>query len=150
MVDTFSPELIAEYKEAFSYFDSDSDGWISSKELGLAMRSLGHCVTEKELNDMVNEFGAAHDEKIEFTHFLLLIKRQIENKDSLEETIRKSVKIFDRNDTGLINASQLRHALTTLGEKLTTEEVDSLFKEIDINADGMIDREEFVQALLRN
>ena len=34
-------EQIAEFKEAFSLFDKDGDGTITTKELGTVMRSLG-------------------------------------------------------------------------------------------------------------
>lgn len=46
---------IAEFKEAFSLFDKNGDGYISSKELGIVMRSLGQNPTEAELQDMINE-----------------------------------------------------------------------------------------------
>ena len=44
-----------EYKEAFSLFDKNGDGYISSKELGIVMRSLGQNPSEAELQDMINE-----------------------------------------------------------------------------------------------
>ena len=46
---------ISEYKEAFSLFDRDGDGTITTGELGTVMRSLGQHPTESELNDMINE-----------------------------------------------------------------------------------------------
>jgi hypothetical protein len=45
-------------KEAFSLFDKDGNGTITSKELGTAMRSLGQYPTEVELRDMINEIDA--------------------------------------------------------------------------------------------
>ena len=47
----------AEFKEAFSLFDKDGDGTITTKELGTVMRSLGQNPTEAELQDMINEVG---------------------------------------------------------------------------------------------
>uniref|UniRef100_A0A672N2P1 Calmodulin n=1 Tax=Sinocyclocheilus grahami TaxID=75366 RepID=A0A672N2P1_SINGR len=51
MLDVISQE----FKEAFSLFDKDGDGTITTKELGTVMRSLGQNPTEAELQDMINE-----------------------------------------------------------------------------------------------
>ena len=55
MADNLTEEQIAEFKEAFSLFDKDGDGTITTKELGTVMRSLGQNPTEAELQDMINE-----------------------------------------------------------------------------------------------
>lgn len=55
MADSLTEEQIAEFKEAFSLFDKDGDGTITTKELGTVMRSLGQNPTEAELQDMINE-----------------------------------------------------------------------------------------------
>ena len=39
MADQLTEEQIAEFKEAFSLFDKDGDGTITTKELGTVMRS---------------------------------------------------------------------------------------------------------------
>ena len=51
-------KFIAEYKEAFSLFDKNGDGVITSKELGTVMRTLGQNPTEAEIRDMINEVDA--------------------------------------------------------------------------------------------
>lgn len=38
--------VFSEFKEAFSLFDKDGDGTITTKELGTVMRSLGQNPTE--------------------------------------------------------------------------------------------------------
>lgn len=50
--------MFSEFKEAFSLFDKDGDGTITTKELGTVMRSLGQNPTEAELQDMINEVDA--------------------------------------------------------------------------------------------
>lgn len=59
--DQLTEEQIAEFKEAFSLFDKDGDGTITTKELGTVMRSLGQNPTEAELQDMINEVDADGD-----------------------------------------------------------------------------------------
>ena len=54
-INSIPPE---EFREAFSLFDKDGDGTITTKELGTVMRSLGQNPTEAELQDMINEVDA--------------------------------------------------------------------------------------------
>lgn len=64
--DQLTEEQIAEFKEAFSLFDKDGDGTITTKELGTVMRSLGQNPTEAELQDMINEVDA--DGELQFDY----------------------------------------------------------------------------------
>ena len=70
-------EQIAEFKEAFSLFDKDGDGTITTKELGTVMRSLGQNPTEAELQDMINEVDADGHGTIDFPEFLTLMARKV-------------------------------------------------------------------------
>jgi len=49
---------VAEFRGAFQLFDRNKDGYISCKELGVVMRSLGQNPTDDELKDMINEVDA--------------------------------------------------------------------------------------------
>ena len=46
MARSLGPEQLAELRQAFNLFDTDSGGNINSKELGYAMRSLGERETK--------------------------------------------------------------------------------------------------------
>ena len=46
---------IREFRDAFSMFDKDGDGTITSEELGAVMRSLGQSPTTEELVAMIDE-----------------------------------------------------------------------------------------------
>ncbi|ELK11536.1 Calmodulin [Pteropus alecto] len=58
VIDQLTKEQIAEYKEAFSLFDEDGDGTITTKELGIVMRSLGQNPIEAEFQEMMDEDDA--------------------------------------------------------------------------------------------
>lgn len=147
MADNLTEEQIAEFKEAFSLFDKDGDGTITTKELGTVMRSLGQNPTEAELQDMINEVDADGNGTIDFPEFLSLMARKMKDTDTEEELV-EAFKVFDRDGNGLISAAELRHVMTNLGEKLTDEEVDEMIREADVDGDGHINYEEFVRMMM--
>ena len=49
----FLPCSLLELREAFTLFDKDGGGSISSSELGAVIRSLGQNPTEEELKEMI-------------------------------------------------------------------------------------------------
>ena len=51
------------------------------------------------------------------------------------------IRVFDKNNDGLISSMELRHVMTNLGEKLSEEEVDDMIKEADLDGDGMVNYE---------
>ena len=148
MADQLTEEQIAEFKEAFSLFDKDGDGTITTKELGTVMRSLGQNPTEAELADMINEVDADGNGTIDFPEFLTMMARKMKDTDS-EEEILEAFKVFDKDGNGFISAAELRHIMTNLGEKLTDEEVDEMIREADIDGDGQINYEEFVKMIYK-
>merc|ERR1711881_588397 len=141
-------EQIAEFKEAFSLFDKDGDGTITTKELGTVMRSLGQIPSEADLQDMINEVDADGNGTIAFPEFLTMMARKMKDTDS-EEEIREAFKVFDRDNNGFISAAELRHVMTSIGEKLTDDEVDEMIREADQDGDGRIDYNEFVQLMMQ-
>lgn len=138
---------IQEFKEAFSLFDKDGDGTISTKELGTVMRALGQNPTETELNDMINEVDQDQSGTIEFNEFLSLMEKKIGDNDT-EEEIKEAFRVFDKDGTGTISVAELRHVMTTLGEKLKDEEVEEMLREADTHNDGIIRYEEFVKIMM--
>ncbi|GIX65706.1 calmodulin, putative [Babesia caballi] len=147
MADQLSEEQIAEFKEAFSLFDRDGDGSITTKELGTVMRSLGQNPTEAELSDMINDIDTSGSGAIDFPEFLILMARKMKEGDTEEELVQ-AFKVFDRDGNGFISAQELRHVMTNLGEKLTNEEVEEMLREADVDGDGKINYEEFVKLMI--
>src|SRR5947207_15009007 len=72
--------------------------------------------------------------------FLTMMARKMKDSDS-EEEIREAFKVFDRDNNGYISAAELRHVMTSIGEKLTDDEVDEMIREADQDGDGRIDCE---------
>lgn len=111
MADNLTQEQIAEFKEAFSLFDKEGNGTVTTKELGTVMRSLGQNPTEAELQDMINEVDADGIGTIDFPEFLSLMARKMKDTDTQEELI-ESFKVFDKNGDGMMSIRELKHLIT--------------------------------------
>ena len=64
--------------------------------------------------------------------------------------IEEAYRILESKDpsggNGYISVHTLRRVLTSLGEKMSEEEVESLIKEMDTKEDGKVTQEQFLQA----
>merc|ERR1711988_1703920 len=147
MADQLTEEQIAEFKEAFSLFDNDGDGTITTKELGTVMRSLGQNPTDAELQGMINEVDADGNGTIDFPEFLSLMARKMKDTDTEEELI-EAFKCFDKDGSGMISTAELRHVMSNLGEKITDEEMDEMVREANVDESGQLSYEDFVRMMM--
>ena len=56
-----------------------------------------------------------------------------------EAEMKSAFKVFDHDGSGTISLDELRRVMTSFGELLSEEELDSMIKEVDKNGDGSID-----------
>lgn len=84
---------------------------------------------------------------VDFPSFVSVMARKIKDVDN-EEELREAFRIFDKEGNGFLTASELRHIMMNLGEKLTEEECDEMIREADIMGDGNINYEEFVTMMM--
>ena len=66
---------------------------------------------------------------------MMMAKQQCLGPEELQQAFR----MFDKDGDGFIDAAELRHLLTNLGERLDEEEVDEMIAEVDIDGDGKVD-----------
>lgn len=157
----FTVEELQEFAQAFKMFDKNGDGTMNIKELGVAMRTLGLNPTEEELLNIVNEYDVDGNGKIDFGEFCKMMKGMLltntpykqnpttisfesvtaTNKETDESLIRLAFKVFDKDGNGYITSSEFKYFMTTLGEKLSEEEVDEIIREVDKDGDEQIDYE---------
>ncbi|KAL3846703.1 hypothetical protein ACJMK2_017671 [Sinanodonta woodiana] len=143
MVDKLTQEQLDEFKEAFNMYDKDGDGTITTKELGTVMRSMGQNPTEAELISMIADVDVDGNGRIDFNEFVTMMVANMKDLNG-EEGLREAFRMFDKDRNGFISSAELRHVMTTMGDKLTDLEVDEMIREVDIDGDGQVNYEEFV------
>ncbi|XP_031416055.1 calcium-binding protein 2a isoform X1 [Clupea harengus] len=144
------PEELEELKEAFTEFDKDKDGFISCKDLGECMRTMGYMPTEMELIELSQQICGG---RVDFEDFVDLMgpKMLAETADMIGvKELRDAFREFDSNGDGQISLSELREAMKKLmGEQLNQREIDEILRDVDLNGDGLVDFEEFVRMMSR-
>lgn len=100
-------------------------------------------------------------EKIGFKEFLSFMTPLLHDPSTASE-LSEAFRVFDRNNNGHFKLEDLKKALTSMGNKLTEEEVSKFFikltKKFDlitkellkVDDEGDVDYEELVQKLVKS
>ncbi|XP_044056150.1 EF-hand calcium-binding domain-containing protein 7 [Siniperca chuatsi] len=113
----------------------------SKQQLCRALQQAGRNPSHATLN----KYWPPRTSKLNFDDFCEILKCE----KKIEETeLMRAFKKMDVNGDGYISHSELEKALTTRGEKMTTEEVNAIFSLFDINKDGKLDYAEVCRLLV--
>ncbi|XP_052869090.1 myosin-2 essential light chain isoform X2 [Anopheles bellator] len=139
-------DQLSEFQEAFNLFDNRGDGKIQQQQIGECLRALGQNPTESDVKKFTMQLKP--DERVSFEVFLPIYQaiskqRTAETADDFIEGLRH----FDKDASGFISSAELRHLLTTLGEKLGDDEVEQLLQNQE-DSQGNVNYEEFVRMVM--
>lgn len=138
----FTQNQIAEFKEAFSFIDSDKDGLINRNDLAVTWDALGRLVKDDELKQMLAEAPGP----INFTTFLSIFGDRISGVDD-EKVIKSALETFDEAKLGKVSEEKLRKCLTTWGDKFSEDEFETTFSEAPVDRQGLVDIESLVKLI---
>ena len=139
---------INQYREAFDMFDKDKSGYISATEIMSIMKNFGNPLPRAEVDRMIAAVDDDGNGELDFEEFITLMQTQrIFIDESDDDKILKAFKSFDKDHDGKITNFEFRYILTQLGQahQFTNEETDILFKECDLDNDGILVYEDFIK-----
>jgi calcium-binding protein CML len=109
------------------------------------MRSLGGNPTQAQLKSIVAEENLTSP--FDFSRFLDLMSKHMK-PEPFDHQLRDAFKVLDKDATGFVSVNELRHILTSIGEKLEPAEFDEWIREVDVGSDGKIRYEDFIARMV--
>ena len=140
-------DLVMEYKEAFSLFDKDGDGYISNAEFATVIRSMGINPLESEIQELIDTSDTPG--KMDFGSFCVAMKSN-ERQPDIDEDLLKAFYVFDKNNSGKIKATELKSTLMNLGEPLSEVEADELIRNCFPDASGYVNYKDFTKRIFKS
>uniref|UniRef100_A0A8D1BTT6 Myosin light chain 6B n=1 Tax=Sus scrofa TaxID=9823 RepID=A0A8D1BTT6_PIG len=125
----FNKDQLEEFKEAFELFDRVGDGKILFGQCGDVMRALGQNPTNAEVLRVLGypKSDELKTRRIDFETFLPMLQAvaKIQGQGTYQDYL-EGLRVFDKEGNGKVMGAELRHVLTTLGERMTEEEVETV------------------------
>ncbi|KAK7389254.1 hypothetical protein VNO78_24093 [Psophocarpus tetragonolobus] len=138
-------QQVSAMKEAFTLFDTNRNGLMAPSEFGILMRSLGGNPTQAQLKSIVAEENLV--EPFDFPRFFELMGKHMK-VEPFDRHLREAFKVLDKESTGQVSVTDLRHILINIGEKLEPSEFDEWIQEANVISDGKVHYEDFIAKMI--
>jgi len=132
-------------KELFQTADRDSNGRISTKELGRMFKAIGVKLSPKDVKKMVYKFDTDASKDIDLDEFRSLIKDVLDTNKVYEEAY-ETFRLFDANGDNTITRDEARKAVNSLSKPLNDTEFEEFMKRLDADGNGIVHFDEFAKA----
>mmetsp|Transcript_3327 Transcript_3327/g.4673 ORF Transcript_3327/g.4673 Transcript_3327/m.4673 type:complete len:383 (-) Transcript_3327:269-1417(-) len=141
-----------EVSKIFDLYDNDGSGQIDSHELRRLMISLGKTMDEFEAKEMLTMLDIDGDGQVSKEEFLLWHIKQLQHKEELtpEQVADSLFSTFDDDDSGSITVGEFNKVLSQFQVGLEVDDIAELARELDIDGDGTISKEEFTNLLVKH
>jgi len=125
---------------AFKAYDKEGKGEIPSSMLGTVMKNLGHNLKPDQLQEAIEAVDADCSGWIDFDEFLALMAKKTKEAED-EQELREAFRVFDKNNKGVIETSDLKVIFKTLDPDMSDDEVENIIDDVDEDGSGTVDFE---------
>ncbi|XP_028393348.1 myosin-2 essential light chain-like [Dendronephthya gigantea] len=134
-------------KDAIDLYDTVGDGKVDSMALADILRGIGENPTESDVQKFLKQVDPVGNKRIALEDLIpIALSCKQKSRNVQPQEFVDCLRVFDKDCSGNISSAELRQVLTTLGDKLTTEDVDTLTSGLEHK--GQVNYEEFVRSVM--
>eukprot|EP00736_Rhodelphis_marinus_P008044 Rmarinus@m.13627 len=127
-------------RDTFRRINKSGDGRIDESELRELLIELGSHPTDEQVKEFMAELDTNNDGHVCFEEFT---DWYAASEARLQAEMFTTFDKFDTDHSGTIDKHELKNLLLKLGNAPSDAEIESAMKELDLDGDGQIDRDEF-------
>eukprot|EP00043_Microstomoeca_roanoka_P017723 m.185775 g.185775 ORF g.185775 m.185775 type:complete len:150 (-) comp16688_c3_seq1:255-704(-) len=131
--------------DAFELFKKGNT--VSRSDVGMIVRSQGLCPTQRELDNAIRAAGISDSANLQAVQTVVSALARTKN-DDIEGTIRRALKLFDSTGGDVVAISELSHILSSIGAKMSKEDIDEIFRQAEVDAFGQLGIDEFARLMM--
>ncbi|PVH67732.1 EF-hand [Cadophora sp. DSE1049] len=121
---------------------------ISLEQLENILKRLGFNHTRSEIKTMFNGINHCDEDAIEIDDFVSALDSTVPDEASDTE-IARAFEVFDREKSGQITSDRLYSVIDILGQRMNKDQLSAVFKEADLDGDGVINYDDFYRLVKR-
>lgn len=128
---------------AFETLDAEHGGWVTPKQLKVALRALGFGVKKADVLELLRKHGEEDSDKLAFHTFRELVADKLQER-TVQDEYRRAFSLFDNTGMGAIDFPSLKKIVKTLNLSIDDGELKDMIHEFDTDKDGAISLDEFL------
>merc|ERR1712045_828541 len=139
-------EQVKNLKRTFDQFDSNKVGALSVGTVQTILKMMGMHVSCHALQEIVDEIDEDGSGELEFPEFIQLAAKFLieEDEEQMKWELREAFRIYDKQGNGYITVEVLKEILREIDGSLSDYEVEQIVEEVDEDASGTVDFDEFM------
>ena len=111
------------------------------------MGALGQHPSKVDLSNIIASADNDGKGTVTFSEFLNIIAPRMDDEIS-NQAICDAFEVLDEESKGYVDAQKVRHMWSTMGERLTEQEISDTFKAHGIDPEGTINFKQFTEMML--
>ena len=128
----------------FDLYDTEKTGYLEIEDALKMLTAIGRKLDPEDENEFLTLADPRKEGRISKQNFVEGVESMYTIPDDYIPEIREAFNFFDRDNDGKISCKEFKNLLVKLSKEYQDKDVDELFKVVDLDLDGYINIDEFI------